>query len=215
MKTDVLNMDQGCDPILVALPGVADAVLPSPELLMYYRNLEERTLWLDTEVTVEWLEYERQIIQWNREDKDIPVEQRKPIRLMFFTNGGDLEVNNSFVELIMMSKTPVIGINMGRADSAGCFIFMACHKRYAMPGSQFLLHQGSTMGMNGTYGQVNAYMRDYTRKMEMLRKYILAHSKISEEVLDERLKGEWFVDAREALELGVCDKIVDSIDDLI
>lgn len=202
-------------PFGIELPeSIANMILPAPELVMYYRNIENRILWLDSDVTVNWLEFERQIIDWNREDRDTPVEQRKPIRLMFFSNGGDLEVNNSFVSLVKLSKTPIIGINMGIANSAGCYIFMSCHKRYAMPGSQFLIHQGSANGLSGTFLQVSAYMDDYNRKMDALHKYILENTKISVEVLEQKMKGEWFVTADEAVSLGVCDKIVEDISEL-
>lgn len=194
--------------------AVANMMLPSPELVTYYRNLEKRILWLDSDVTVDWLEYERLIIQWNAEDHHYEPELRRPIRLMFYSNGGDLEVNYSFINLIKMSKTPIIGVNMGIANSAGCYIFMACHERFAMPGAQFLIHQGSASGMNGTYSQIAAYMDDYNRKMETLHKYILEHTSIDADMLAEKLRGEWFVRAEEAVELGLCDKIVDDICDL-
>ena len=201
-------------PVVEIPDALANLMLPAPDLVTYYKNLEFRTLWLDTEVTVDWLEVERQIILWNREDRNTPVEVRRPIRLMIYSYGGDLEVNNSLINLIKISKTPVIGVNMGQANSAGCYIFMSCHKRYAMPNAQFLIHQGSASGMKGTYGQMNAYMRDYTRKMDALKEYIIAHTKIAPEVLEDKLSGEWFVTAEEAVELGICDKIVTDIDDL-
>lgn len=58
--------------------------LPDPSLLTFYNNLEERTIWMDFEVDVEFLEFARYIINWNREDKNKPIEERKPIKLMFF-----------------------------------------------------------------------------------------------------------------------------------
>ena len=92
----------------ITLPKeVENLQLPSPELVTYYRNLENRVLWLDTEVSDYWLEFSRNIIEWNREDKNTPVEQRKPIRLMFFSYGGSLDINNTLVDTIKLSKTPI------------------------------------------------------------------------------------------------------------
>ena len=40
----------------IAIPAeVANLQLPSPELVTFYRNLENRMLWLDSEVDDYWL----------------------------------------------------------------------------------------------------------------------------------------------------------------
>lgn len=188
--------------------------LPDPCLLTFYKNLSERTIWIDDDVDESTVEYGRFILQWNREDKGIPVEERKPIRIMFFSNGGDLDVNNSMVDIIKMSKTPVYGYNMGKAYSAGCFIFMACHKRFAMPHSTFLLHKGSG-SFEGTFDEVASHMSEYQRSIDELCEYIISNSKITKEKLDENIWNEWFITADEALELGVVDEIVKDIEDII
>ena len=88
-------------PMQVLIPNNLENVqLPSPELLTYYRNIEHRVIWLDSNVDDMWLEYEKQIIAWNREDKDLPVEERTPIKLMFFSYGGQIDINYSFIDLI-------------------------------------------------------------------------------------------------------------------
>lgn len=201
----------------IAIPqNLENMQLPSPELLTYYKNLENRVIWLDTEVDNMWLEYERHIIEWNREDKGIPVDERKPIKLMFFSYGGQIDINYSFIDLIQNSKTPIWGINMGQACSAACFIFIACHKRFAMPRSSFLIHQGGVDGgFSGTYEQVVAAIMEYQRQMDELGKYLLEYTKITQEMLDERFASEWYLTAQDAVELGVADKIVDDIDEIM
>jgi len=201
----------------IAIPqNLENMQLPSPELLTYYKNLENRVIWLDTEVDNMWLEYERHIIEWNREDKGIPVDERKPIKLMFFSYGGQIDINYSFIDLIQNSKTPIWGVNMGQACSAACFIFIACHKRFAMPRSSFLIHQGGVDGgFSGTYEQVVAAIMEYQRQMDELGKYLLEYTKITQEMLDERFASEWYLTAQDAVELGVADKIVDDIDEIM
>lgn len=190
--------------------------LPSPELLMYYKNLNHRVIWLDTHVDEMWLEYERQIIEWNREDKGIPIEERKPIKLMFFSYGGQIDINYSFIDLIQKSKTPIWGVNMGQACSAACFIFIACHKRFAMPRSSFLIHQGGVDGgFSGTYEQVVAAIMEYQRQMDELGKYLIEYTNITQEILDERFASEWYLTALDAIELGVADKIIEDIDEIM
>lgn len=190
--------------------------LPSPELLTYYKNLDHRVIWLDSTVDDMWLEYEKQIIEWNREDKDTPIKKRKPIKLMFFSYGGQIDINYSFIDLIQQSKTPIWGINMGQACSAACFIFIACHKRFTMPRSSFLIHQGGVDGgFSGTYEQVVASIMEYQRQVEELGSYLIEYTKIDQEMLNERFASEWYLTASEAIELGVADKVIDDIDEIL
>ena len=195
--------------------NIENLQLPSPELMTYYRNLENRVLWLDTEVDDCWLEFVRKIIEWNHEDKDIPISDRKPIRLMFFSYGGSLDVNNVLVDTIKLSKTPVYGINVGQACSAGCFIYLACHKRFAFPNAVFLVHQGSTEGISGSYNEVVSYIMEYQRKVEELEIYLKENTQIPEDVLEERISTEWYISAAEALEYKMVDTIVKSLDEVV
>ena len=196
--------------------GLENMQLPSPELLIYYKNLEHRVIWLDSNVDDMWLEYEKQIIEWNREDKNIAIEDRKPIKLMFFSYGGQIDINYSFIDLIQRSKTPVWGINMGQACSAACFIFIACHKRLTMPRSSFLIHQGGVDGgFSGTYEQVMAAISEYQRQIDELADYLLQHTDITEEVLEEKFASEWYLTAQEAVEFGVADQIITDIDEIL
>lgn len=204
-------------PMQVLIPNNLENIqLPSPELLTYYKNIGHRVIWLDSNVDDMWLEYEKQIIEWNREDKDLPIEERTPIKLMFFSYGGQIDINYSFIDLIQKSKTPVWGINMGQACSAACFIFIACHRRLTMPRSSFLIHQGGADGgFSGTYAQVVAAIMEYQRQIEELGAYLLQHTKITEEMLNEKFSSEWYLTADEAVECGVADKVIDDIDEIL
>ena len=202
--------------IHISVPkDVENLQLPSPELITYYRNLDNRTLWLDSDVDDYWLEFSRKIIEWNRDDKDKPINERKPIKLMVFSYGGSLDVNNSLIDTIKLSKTPIYGINVGQACSAGCFIYLACHKRFAFPNATFLIHQGEGSGFSGTYAQVVAAVMEYQRKVEELEKYLKANTSIPEELLSENIGTEWFINAQDAIKYGMCDKIINTLDDIL
>lgn len=193
--------------------SVENLTLPSPELITFYKNLENRTLWLDCEVDDYALEYGRYILDFNREDKGIDISERKPIKIMFMSPGGDLSINNALIDIIKISKTPIYGYNMGFADSAACFIFMSCHKRFAMPNATFLLHKGSTSNMSGTYDQVASAMDEYERQITELAQFILNNSSIDTDTLANNLGGEWYVTAKQACEeYGFVDELVTDID---
>ena len=201
----------------IAIPqNVENLQLPDPSLLQFYRNYENRILWIDDEITTMTLEYAKMIMQWNFDDKvaNIPIEERVPIKVIFFSPGGDLEVNNCLVDTIQLSKTPVIGVNVGMAASSGCFIYLACHERYTFPTAEFLLHKGAGQ-FAGTYDVVISAIMNYQRQIEELGNFVLSHTNIPEEVFEENFATDWYLSAKEAVEYGVADKIITSLDEII
>lgn len=193
---------------------VSNLQLPEPGLLLYYKDLDHRTLWLDTEVNDFTMYLGRHIIDWNREDKGKPIEDRIPIRIMFMSVGGDLSVNNSICDIISLSETPVIGVNCGIAYSAACFIYLACHKRYAFPNSEFLIHSGSG-GFEGTYDQVVSAVVNYQNQVDKLASYIMDRTKITQEEIEQNFMSDWYVSSEEALDKGICEKLITSLDEII
>lgn len=203
------------DPVVVQIPSEVENVqLPSPELLTFYKDKDNRCLWIDTEINSMSLEICRLIIQWNREDVDKDIAQRKPIKLLFFSPGGDLDVNYTIIDTIKMSKTPVWGINMGSCCSAAAYIYLACHKRFTLPHSYFLFHQGSG-AFNGTYLEILSQIQYYQSQVEELSCIMKENTLYTDEELAENIAGEWYVRADEAIEKGVSHEIVSDINTLL
>ena len=198
----------------ISIPqSVENLQLPDSSLITFYKNLEKRILWLDSAVDDYFLEYGKYILQWNQEDIGIPAEDRLPIRLLFFSPGGSSDINNAMIDIIKMSKTKVIGINMGIAQSAGAFIYLACHERYTMPKAGFLFHRGQG-GFEGTYDEIISQVMEYQRQIEELEQYVLENTNIDEETFAENFGTEWFISADEAIKYGIAHKIVKNIDEI-
>lgn len=203
--------------INVLIPQNAETMqLPDPGLLSFYKDFENRILWIDEEINENTLEYAKMILQWNREDKmnGIKKEDRQKITLIFFSPGGDLNVNNCLVDTITLSETPIVGINVGMAASSGCFIYLACHERYTFPKAEFLLHKGFGT-FSGGYNELVAALLNYQRQIEDLGEFVLSRTKIPREMFDQNFESDWYLSAREAVDLGVADKIITSLDNVI
>ena len=193
---------------------IANQTLPDPELRNFYLDLENRTFWLDNEVTPYLLELVRYIARWNKEDKKIPVKKRKPIRIFIFSPGGDLDTYRSIADVIQLSKTPVVGINMGVAYSAAAMIFLSCHTRLMLPSASVLFHKGSSH-IAGGFNEVYAAMIEYQKQVEELSHIIEKSTTYSAEEIEQNMSSDWYIRAEEALERGVCHKIVDNIEEIM
>lgn len=201
--------------ILLQIPQpIENLALPNPELLTYYKDLGKRIFWLEDEVNEQTLEIIRKIIEWNREDKEKDVKDREPIKIFFFSPGGDLDVNYALIDVIRMSKTPIHGINVGRCCSAAAYIYLSCHHRYMMPHSHFVFHQGSGR-FQGSYSEIVSQIQDYQGQVDELSKFMKERTLYTEEEITDNIVTEWYVRQEEALEKGICHEIVTDISVLL
>lgn len=199
----------------LAIPqSVENLQLPSPELLDYYKNYENRIFWVDGEIDETIMDLSKMIIECNREDQGIAVSARKPIKVFISSCGGLLDETMALVRLIGISKTPIITINACYAYSAASLILISGHKRYAMPGTKCLFHSGSG-GASGTFDQVQAATDDYKKLVKQMQDYILSKTKINSKLFGKKKAYDWYLDTDEMLEHGVVDKIVEDIDEII
>ena len=189
--------------------------LPDPELRTYYENLSKRVLWVDEAIDTSTLEFAKCIIAWNEADKDIPVDERKPIRMFFTSPGGDLGTTYTLLDIIRLSKTPIIGINMGECCSGAAFIFLSCQRRVTLPHGTFLLHSGSAEGISGTAEQVKSFTAEYNRRIKGLKEYLIDDIGLDKKLVTRKMSGEWYINAKEAVEIGICDRIVEDMNELM
>ena len=189
---------------------VANMQLPDPQLRNFYADLSNRSFWIDDEINEYLLELIKYIVQWNKEDAKISVAERKPIKLFFFSPGGSLDVNYSLIDTIKMSKTPIIGINMGQCASAAAYIYLSCHKRFMLLHFYFIFYQGSGT-ISGTYEQICAQMLDYQNQVEELSEFMLEHTTYTKEEIANKIDGEWYVRKDEAVEKGIAHEIINDI----
>lgn len=192
-----------------------DLKLPNSYNLKYYRDLSNRTIWINEEIdrnlTQEIIHY---IIKWNRDDRDIPEMDRKPIRLLFDSQGGDLDAQAAICSAIELSKTPVIGVAVGLVASAASLIYLSCHVRLAFKSSYFILHKGSA-ALSGDYENIISSIEDYKKEINKMISFIIEKSKYTKEEVEEHINKDWYVRAQEALEKGMVDEIITDINVLL
>ena len=97
---DQISITDALGEILAAVSG--DNSFPDPDYLAYHQLLKERIIYLETPVEEPMLRIHKQILMWNAEDKDIPVDQRKPIRIVIFLPNKTHQTHNSFIRSYAM-----------------------------------------------------------------------------------------------------------------
>lgn len=194
--------------------NLEDIKLPSPEMVNYWRLAENRIFYIDYEIDETVLEVQGSIICINIADKDIEPALRIPIKIFIDTPGGLLAETMSLATTIIMSKTPVITVNIAESYSGGCLLLLAGHKRYAFPYSKAMIHTGSG-GVAGTFEQTEQAQKIYKKQIDEMGSYILEQSGMDERIYKKNKSKDWYMDAKEQVQYGIVHKIVTDLDDII
>ena len=199
----------------VLLPKEAQKqqALPGVDEVLNWKETNDRRIVINEIVTEELLFYNQLIIQWNKEDfeNNLEVSQRKPIRIYLNTYGGNVDPAMSLSNLIQISKTPVYIYNLGVCASAGVLIFLSGHKRYALKGSKFLIHEGE-IGLSGQSKKVMENFEAIKQQEKGIENYIISKTNIDKKLYNKNRKKEWWISS-EAKDLGIVDDIIEDIEE--
>lgn len=155
------------------------------------------------------------ILDCNREDKELPVAERKPIKIYINSPGGDLNEGFPLISAIELSKTPVYTINIGQWSSMSFYIGITGHKRFSLPYMTFLLHDGSS-GAFGSANKVQDRVKFEERfESEVVKAHVMRHGKMPSGEYDALARVEYYMLPEDALRHGFIDEIVTDIDKIL
>lgn len=190
--------------------------IPEPEEFNYWTARKNRTFYIDYEIDESYslVELAKTIIQMNIDEKDIPTENLKPIRIFIHSYGGDLEQANFFCDLVQTSRIPVITIAMGVAMSAGFLIFLSGHKRYAFKHTQMLVHAGSA-AFAGTASEIEEAQKNYKKQVDEMKAYILERTDIDEKTFNKNKNKDWYLSIDDLKKFNIIDGVITDISTIL
>jgi ATP-dependent Clp protease protease subunit len=152
------------------------------------------------------------IIEWILEQNYVvPVAERKQeLLLMICSEGGELASAFALIDVMRSSNIPIKTVGLGQIASSGLLIFMTGTKgrRVLTPNTSILSHQFSWAN-EGKAHELFATVREY----DLTQKRMLEHYRSCTHLSDAKIKEfllpaqDRWLDANEALKLGICDKI--------
>lgn len=182
----------------------------------YWNLRENRIFFIDYEIDDNYalMELSKAIVELNVKEKNIPVDELKPIQLWIMCFGGDTFQAKFFCSLVEASRIPIITIATGAAMSAGLLLLLSGKRRYAFKQSEVLIHQGYAT-FSGSAQEIEAAQESYKKQIKVMKEYILGHTKISESLFKKQEKKDWYVTGDELVTLGIVDKIVTDFSDIV
>ena len=177
---------------------------------IYSRLLRERIVFLNGEVndTVSALVCAQLLFL----EADNP---NKPIHLYINSPGGVVTSGLAMYDTMQYIKAPVHTVCMGTARSMGSFLLMAGEpgERVALPNASLHVHQ-PLGGFQGQASDILIHAEEMLKtKRRMIRLYA-EHCRRSVEEVERTLDRDHFMNAEEALEWGLIDRILKRREDI-
>lgn len=142
-------------------------------------------------------------------------DPRADIALWISSPGGSVPAMLAIHDVMRLLPNDVSTLAMGMAASAGQFLLSAGTpgKRFALPHSKVLLHQGSA-GIGGSAVDIAIQADDLRHTRDTVLRLIAGHTGQPLEVVErDSRRDRWFT-AEEARDYGFVDRVISSVDDV-
>jgi ATP-dependent Clp protease protease subunit len=171
---------------------------------IYSRLLAERVVMIGAPVGDEIANLiVAQLIHLEGEDPD------KEISLYINSPGGSVYAGLAIYDTMQYIGPPVSTICVGMAMSMGAVLLAggAPGKRFALPNSKIMIHQG-TAGMEGAPADIEIHAREVLSQRKRAAEIIAKHTGKSIEQVEADIDRDRFMDAAEARAYGLIDDVI-------
>ena len=144
-----------------------------------------------------------QFLESENPDKDINIYIKSP--------GGVVTAGLAIYYTMQCVKPDVSTMVVGQAASMGAVLLAAGSqgKRYSLPHSRVMIHQ-PLGGFQGQATDIDIHAREILKMREKLNELLARHTGQSVEKIAEDTERDNFMGARQALDYGLVDRVLDS-----
>lgn len=213
-------MKRSNEQLFAILDGAATNGI-APDLYQYYKGLANDRVILAGEIMDDIVENVAipllDMIKKNKEVKGSDLEEQSsklnPIEIIIHSPGGSVYDGMFLANIIDKAEVPINIKIFGNALSMGMIIAMAGYNNPNVTKECYgfsigLIHAGS-LKMEGEANAVRDTMEFNDKYSEMMKQYVLSHSKITEEEYEAHNSKQWYLTAEEMLNYGIVDKVIE------
>jgi len=139
-------------------------------------------------------------------------DPEKDIQLYVNSPGGSITAGLAVLDTMRLIEPDIVTYCVGQAASMAA-VLLACGtkgKRYALPHARVLIHQPSMSGLAGQATDIDIYAKEILRMREILNKILADASGQTLERIARDVDRDYIMEADQALEYGMIDRIVSS-----
>ncbi len=143
------------------------------------------------------------------------MSSEQPIKLYINSPGGVADDGFAIYDVLRYVKAPVYTIITGLAASAATIVMVGTDKehRLILPHSRVMLHQPSA-GVRGTASDIAISAQEILRLRKKANDLFHRETGKSVATLEEDMHRDFWMNAEEAVEYGLCAKVIHSADDI-
>jgi ATP-dependent Clp protease protease subunit len=144
-----------------------------------------------------------QLLYLERDDPD------KDVNMYIQSPGGDVSAGLAIYDTMQMVKPQVATISIGTCASMGAWLLAAGTpgKRYALPHSRILIHQGRA-GAGGQITDIEIQAKEYLRQNEIMIDILAKHTGQDGERIRQDIDRDFWMGAEQAKEYGIIDEVL-------
>ena len=144
-----------------------------------------------------------QLLYLERDDPD------KDVNMYIQSPGGDISAGLAIYDTMQMVKPDIATISIGTCASMGAWLLAAgAHgKRYALPHSRILIHQGRA-GAGGQITDIEIQAKEYMRQNEIMIAILAKHTGQSGDKIRKDIDRDFWMSAEEGKEYGIIDEVL-------
>jgi len=141
-------------------------------------------------------------------------DPEKEIQIYINSPGGSVSSGFAIYDTMQYVQSPISTVCIGRAASFGTVVLMAGAKgkRFSLPSSTIHMHQPliGGQGMQGQASDLDIHAREIVRIRGVLNDLIVKHTGQTLERVERDTDRDFFLSAKEAVDYGLIDGIIDS-----
>src|SRR5580693_550771 len=139
-------------------------------------------------------------------------DPKADIHLYVNSPGGSVTAGLSIYDTMQFISCDVATYCLGQAASMGAVLLLAGAKgkRNALPHARIMIHQ-PLAGMEGTTTEIQIRLKEYQRLKRMMNEILLKHTGQSLERVEEDTDRDKFMSAKEALDYGIVDNVLERL----
>lgn len=145
----------------------------------------------------------------DEQEEKVVDYKREPINIVVNTFGGSAYDCLGLLAAMELSKTPIHTYCYGKAMSAGFWIFVSGHKRFAHPYATLMYHTVRG-GAIGDVEWLKTETEEFERLHDLLEDIALSKTNITKDKLEtvRKMRQDWMIPGREAKKLGCADEVM-------
>lgn len=172
---------------------------------IFSRLLKDRIIFIDGEIndaSADLIVAQILYLESENPEKDISIYINSP--------GGSVTAGLAIYDTMQYVKCPIQTICLGQAASMGAFLLAGGSKgkRFALPSSRVMIHQ-PWGGAEGQETDIAIHAKEILRLKKLTIEHFAEHTGKSYEEVAKDMERDFFMTAKDALEYGIVDKVMD------